>query len=240
MNRPDVLRLIESHQLAVYTAQQFASMLGVTSQSAHVTLNRLIKDGTLARVQRGRYCLPSADILTVASNIYPPSYISLWAALEYHGTTTQSPRIIDVINPVHTGKRNIRLETGRYTIRFIKTKMSNIFGFSKTYISNQIAFIADVERAIVDGLAYPGHVPIDEIADAIRCGIDGKKAMDYAVRLGKQAITKRLGYLLSSEGYDVDQADKGLSATYVPLDPSRPRRGKHDKDWRIIVNTVIE
>ena len=31
----------------------------------------------------------------------------------------------------------------------------------------------------------------------------------------------------------------GLSNTYVPLDPSYPRRGKHDSTWRVIANTVL-
>jgi len=65
--------------------------------------------------------------------------------------------------------------------------------------------------------------------------------MDYAKRIGRQSVIKRLGYLLSIVGINCSpEYLTGLSKTYVPLDPALPKRGKYDSKWRIIANRVIE
>jgi predicted transcriptional regulator of viral defense system len=102
------------------------------------------------------------------------------------------------------------------------------------------AFIADKERAVVDGLMLPARVPLDEVVACIRSGIDAPKAIAYARRVGRQVVAKRLGYLLEATGMDVSPEALGpLSPTWVPLDPALPRRGRHDRTWRVIVNRVV-
>jgi predicted transcriptional regulator of viral defense system len=239
MDRLSVVKAMESHRMPVFTTQQFAALVGSRVGSASVLLSRLVKAGIVARIQRGRYALPSTNALAVASGIYLPSYVSLLSAFEYHGTTTQSPRVIDVINPVRSGSHRLHLEGGRYVLRFIKTTSRLIFGFTKEYVAGEVAFIAEKERAIVDGLLFPGYVPLGEAVSAIESGVDERRAMDYAGRTGKQSVLKRTGYLLSARGgAQIDPA--GLSDTYVPLDPALPRRGRHDPEWRVIVNAVVE
>ena len=241
MNRLNIVKTLEAQEIPVLSTQQIGALLGMNIGSVSVLLSRLVKDGILTRVQRGYYCLPSTDIRAVASSIYLPSFISLMAAFEYYGSTTQSPRVIDVINPRFSGTLPISLENGRYVIRFIKTKESLIYGFRREYFGNKIGFIAEKERAIADGLLFSGYVPLDEVVSAIRSGIDGDKLIDYAKKTGRQAIVKRLGYLLSAEGIEFSQEDFGMfSDTYVLLDASLPKKGRYDKKWRVIVNTVIE
>ncbi len=241
MDRLSTVKLLESQQLPVLTTQQFAALMGVSGSSAAVMLSRLSADGILTRVLRGRYSLPSTSILAVATGIYTPSYVSLWAAYEYYGTTTQSPRIVDVVNAKHSGKLSLTLEDGNHVLRFVKTKSRLIYGFRKEYLADKVAFIAEKERAVVDGLLFPGYVPLNEVVSTIRSGIDSRITLEYAKRTGKQTILKRLGYLLNEVGDGRFSTDiKELSDTYVPLDPALPRRGRHDPKWRVIVNTVIE
>ncbi len=243
MNVDDLtlVRALEGKQSAVFTAQQMAVVMGSGAGSVSVGLNRIVRRGVLVRLMRGRYALPSADVLAVASGIYVPSYISLLAAFEHHGTTTQSSRMIDVVNPVHSGRMQFELESGRFIIRFIKVDPSLVYGYEKIYMGNAAVFLADRERAVVDALLFPGYVPLDEAAACISGGIDCRKAVDYAKRTGRQSVMKRLGYLLSAEGVACSPEDFGaLSNNYVPLDPKLPRSGKRDPVWRIIVNRVIE
>lgn len=241
MSRLSVIKSLESQEIAVFTAQQVATLLKMTMNSTFVLLSRLEKEGLLRRVFRGHYCLPSTDVRAVASGIYPPSFVSLWSAFEYYGSTTQSPRVIDVINHTHSGRIPISLDSGRFLIRFVKTKGSLIYGFNRIYFGDKIGFMAEKERAIIDGLLFSEYVPLDEVAAAIRSGIDANKAVKYAKMTEKQAIMKRLGYLLSAEGMPLSLDEfGGLSDTYVPLDPNLPKRGKYSEKWRIIVNTVIE
>lgn len=237
MNDVELVRTLARSQSAVLTAPQLASILHATPGVAAVRLNRLTRRGVLLRVLRGRYVLPDADVLAVASSVYPPSYVSLLAAFEVQGTTTQSPRVIDVVNPVRSAKIPVSLESGSYEVHYIKVPPSLIYGFGKVYRGNAVAFVADKERAIVDGLMFPGRVPLDEVAACIRDGIDPKKACEYAVRTGRQAVMKRLGHMLEAEGVPTDPDDYGvLSATYVPLDPHHPRRGRYDSRWRVTDN----
>lgn len=241
MDRLSIVKAMESHQMPVFTTQQFAALVGLNVSSASVLLSRLVKAGIVTRVLRGRYALPSTNALAVATGMHVPSYVSLWAAFEYHGSTTQSPRVIDVVNPVHSGSHRLHLEDGRYVLRFIKTASRLVFGFKKEYLGGRVAFIAEKERAVVDGLLFPGRVPLGEVISAIESGVDGRKTLEYARRTGKQSVLKRTGFLLSAVGTGGPSIDSSeLSGTYVPLDPGRPRRGRHDPKWRVIVNAVIE
>jgi len=241
MNRLDIIKKLGEQHLSIFTTQQIATLLGAGAGAAAVVLHRLVRDKVLVRVTRGRFCLPGTPVLSVASNIYPPSYVSLWSAFEYYGTTTQSPKVLDVVTPRFSGRLKVSLEHGTYNLRFLKVDPSFIFGQGKILIEGKVAFIADLERAMIDGLLYPGRVPVDEIAGMLRGKIDPAMAIKYANRTKRQSVMKRTGYLLNLLGYECSPADFGrLSDTYVLLDPTRPRRGKYDPTWRIVMNTVIE
>lgn len=236
-----LIRTLEKGQLSVFTTQQLAVEMSMDISSATVRLNRLVKKGVLQRVMRGRYVLPSVDIIALASNIYTPSYVSLLAAFAYYGTTTQSPKVIDVINPIRSYTLPIKLEKGNFEIRFIKVQPNFIYGYTKFLSDGNAVLIAEKEKAIVDSLLFPQYINLDEAAVCIIEGIDKKKAIEYAIRTKRQSVMKRLGYLLSTKDILCDTKDfPKLSDTFVPLDPRLPRRGKYDKIWRVIINRVIE
>lgn len=241
MDNLTVIKLLESKQSAVFTTQQLAALLKMDANAAAVKLNRLVDKRVLIRVIRGRYTLPSTPILAVASAIYHPSYVSLLAAFEHYGATTQSSRIIDVINPMRSGQIPIDIENGSFLVRFIKTAPSLMYGYTKTYLGETVALIAEKEKAVVDSLLFSEYIPLDEVAACIKTGIDYKKAVDYAVRTKRQTVMKRLGFMFSKEGIVCSPDDFGkLSKTYVPLDPKLPRRGEHDRKWHVIINRVVE
>jgi predicted transcriptional regulator of viral defense system len=238
----DLELYLKTHGLdsTVFTTSQMAALLGTGSPAAAVRLNRAVGKGVLVRLMRGRYSLPSAEPLCVASGLYAPSYVSLWAAFQYHGSTTQSPRVIDVMNTKWSGKIRIGLQEGIYDLHFIRTRPRMLFGYQKVNIGGQTATIAEKERAIIDGLHYQNLIPLDEVWGAIKSGIDVGRTIAYARKVGQQAVLKRLGCLLSMAGQESDPAVFGaMSKTYVPLDPALARRGKHDPRWRVIVNRVI-
>ena len=241
MDDISLIRNLEKTQLSVFTTQQLAVEMDMEVTSAAVRLNRLVKKGVLQRIMRGRYVLPSVDILPLASNIYIPSYVSLLAAFAYHGTTTQSPKVIDVINLVHSSIIPIKLERGSFEIRFIKVHPSLLYGYTKVVNDGKVILIAEKEKAIVDSILFSQYINLDEAATAISEEIDTKKTIEYAIRTKRQSVMKRIGYLLSSRNILSSTKDfPKLSDTYVPLDPHLPRRGNYDKMWRVIVNKVIE
>lgn len=241
MNDLELVKTLEKTRLTVFTTQQLSIILGTDLSSTAVRLNRLVKKDVLIRIIQGRYALPSSDVFLLASNIYSPSYISLYSAFEHYGTTTQSPRIIDVINTITSKKLTISIEMGEFDVRFIKTDPLMMFGYKKLNQNGKELTIAEKEKAIIDGLLYSGYVPLDEVFSCIKSGIDHKKLIKYAKKTNHQTVLKRLGYLLSQAEMkcSIEQFPV-LSATYVPLDPRLPRRGSYDKKWRVIINSVIE
>lgn len=236
-----VTRMLEEHRAPVFTTQQLSAMLDMEPSSAAVKLHRLARGGALVRVMRGRYCLPSVHPLAVASGLYIPSYVSMLAAFEFHGTTTQSSRVIVVVNSRRSGSLPLTLDAGPFDVTFVHLPPSHIYGLERVRIDGKDAFVASKERAIVDGLMLPRYVPLDETVACLRSGVDVETLVDYANRTGRHVVVKRLGHLLTSEGIVFDHATLGpISDTYVPLDPSFPRRGEHDPEWRVIRNRVVE
>jgi predicted transcriptional regulator of viral defense system len=236
-----VTRIMDEHRAPVFTTQQISAMLGMDPPSATVKLHRLARGGALVRVMRGRYCLPSVHPLAAASGLYVPSYVSMLAAFEFHGTTTQSSRVIDIMNTKRSGSLSVTLDAGPFVITFIHLPPSMIYGYERVRLNGKDAFVASKERAIVDGLMMPGNVPLDETVACLRSGIDVERLVDYTRRTGRQVVVKRMGHLMATEGIPFDPADLGeITDTYVPLDPSFPRRGEHDPRWRVIRNRVIE
>ena len=241
MNDLELVKNLEKAKLTVFTTQQLSVILGMDTTSTAVRLNRLVKKGVLLRLMRGRYTLPSSDVFLLASNIYSPSYVSLYSAFEYYGTTTQSPRIIDVINTTTSKELTISVEKGKFDLRFIKTDPLLMFGYIKINQDGKEMIIAEKEKAIIDGLLFSEYVPLDELFSCIMSGIDHKKIIEYAKKTNRQTVLKRLGYLLSTAGikYSINQFPL-LSSTYIPLDPRLPRRGRYDKKWRVIINSVVK
>jgi predicted transcriptional regulator of viral defense system len=234
-------KMLEGGRSAVLTTQQLAVLLNMDVGATAVKTKRLVDKGVLVRVLRGRYTLPSTNILAAASSIYHPSYVTLLAAFEYHGTTTQSTRVIDILNTAHSGRISLSLEAGQYVVRFVKVDAKLVYGFEKVFPGGRTALVAMKEKGIVDSLLLPGYVSLDETVACIRSGIQGKRAIEFGKRTQRQTVIKRLGFLLSAEGIDCSPEDfPGLSRTYVPLDPAHPRRGKYDPKWRVVINRVIE
>ena len=228
-------------QSPVITNQQFAAIFDIDIEYSSVLLSRMVAAGDLIRISRGKFALGDTNILAISTNIHIPSYVSLWKAFEHHGCTTQMPRVIDVINSKKSGNSSLKTSSGAYLIKFVKTHPFNIFGFEKVLLDGKTAMIADREKAIVDGLLFVGQVPVDEIFSALKSGVDVGKIVGYAARINKQAVSKRLGFLMDRAGYCVPQNSfPSLSDTYVPVDPQMPRRGKHHSKWRVMENTVIE
>jgi hypothetical protein len=75
----------------VFTRSEMACWIGGSPDRQFGLLKRAVKAGQVVRIRRGLYCLApkylrqKVDPLVLAQRIYGPSYISLEAALSYHG-----------------------------------------------------------------------------------------------------------------------------------------------------------
>ena len=70
------------------------------------------------------------------------------------------------------------------------------------------------------------------------------KLVDYALRLGIGAVTRRLGYLLElyalAPERELVRLRDALTASYVPLDPMLPKEGPHLRRWRLQLNVTTD
>ena len=191
-------------------------------------------------------------------NLVEPSAISHWSALNHHGLTTQIPRIVTAITPkkvVTPSMRGASSESRRrkhmWTIEgvryeFISVQEKHFFGIEQFWVHEfTTVSITDKERSVLDTFVFPrrfgglgeGLGIIDEHLNTL----DLNKLVGYALRYGKIAVVKRLGWALEDAGAasTVLNPLHSVEATgYHALDPTLPSRGPCDKKWMIQNNLV--
>lgn len=138
-------------------------------------LKRLTARNVLRKLERDKYLLCGAQIhdFRVANFLYEPSYVSLEAALNFHGVLSQFPYEISSVTPK---KPVVKTADGK-AFRYARIKKSLFWG----YESAHGFLIAQPEKALLDllylsskGLAI---VHMDEM-DMSR--LNGKRLKAYA------------------------------------------------------------
>ena len=150
------------------------------------------KDPLVFEIEKGKYTVEK-DPFMIASWIVWPSYISSWAALNYHKLTEQLPFTIHVAT---TRKRKKKMISFMHTkIKFIKIRKSAFQGFQKIRYLDQEIYMAEKEKALIDGLISQ-TLSLPEAGDIIKNNpqkISRRKLFAYA------RPYKRLAKLLKRE-----------------------------------------
>ena len=188
MKERELLEFVSN--IPVFTTKQISALIGDRNYSK-VYLHRLIKRGLIYKMKRGFYTVHN-DPVIFASHIYYPSYISLLYAFQYYGTTTQLPKLIEVMT-----YRNDTI----HEIEFIKTRY--IWGYHAIKYRDFQIFIADLEKAIIDAVLTE-RIPIDEIQSAIQ-GCDIRKLEEYLLRTNFSTV-KKMGYVCDISGHFLKKA----------------------------------
>ncbi len=224
---------LERAGIVAFTLNDAARIIGKQSGYTRLFLSRLVKRGKILRIERGKYCLPGADEMEVASNLVYPSYISFLSALAFHRLTTQIPVQVQVA----CARQKRSLAFGNTSIVFVRLKSEALFGFRRF----GTVFAAEPEKAVIDGLYVPGCLPLAEALYALRHGnLDIAMLCGYAERLGSSVVKRRLGFLLEKAGREGGAGlARGRVTRYALLNPLLRKAGKNDRRWRLIVNEVL-
>ncbi len=187
--------------ISVFTLKDAERLTGKDMKYSSLFLSRAVKNRKLVRIGRGRYCFLNTNVYEVASAIIFPSYISLSAAFQLYGLTTQSQiSVIDVITSV----RHRPLEFGGYTIKFIATGKKHLFGFSKFKNENIIA--ASPEKAIVDAIYFgmPAEAYVYEaLSNGIKRGlIDRARLLEFAEKMSSKTTLKKIREIIKEVDND--------------------------------------
>ena len=124
----------------------------VDPKAMRVQLSRWVKSGKIIQLRRGLYTLAppwqknKAHPFLIANRLQKASYVSLQSALSYYNLI---PELVQAVTSISTG-RSEQLSTplGDFSFRHIKTEL--FFAYQVIKLSNQLVFIAEAEKAILD------------------------------------------------------------------------------------------
>ena len=178
-----------------------------------------------------------------------PCAIGYWSAIRHWNWTEQIPRIVYVQTTRRKSAK--RSEIFGVSYEFVTVGERKFYGLVTQWRSGKPVQVTSREKTLVDcadDVARAGTV--EELAKAVRSGvaeISWPTLDGYVERFPNGAVAKRLGYLfetlvpdLSTEAETVLASWRNkLSKGVAPLEPLRPRRGKIDTRWRVLVNARL-
>ncbi len=230
---------------------EFANRLFTSPKRTADVLDTLTRKGRLIQLQRGKYLIvpikapnqqwaPNEFVVAALWLGDTPYYIGYFTMYNYWGFTEQIPQTVFVLNL----KKNIKKTIGSLRYEVLRIDEKKYFGIQKINIEDVDVCISDKERTLVDFMYNPmgsfagmGRVLKDNIDE-----IDLEKFVDYLIRFPIVSVRKRAGFFLGEIGCKNALLEKlrkniGGKDTYVVLDPSnKSRKGKINKEWKIIVN----
>ncbi len=237
MNRLEMLKKLERY--VIFNLDTVKNIIQKDEPYTKLLLYRLKKSGLIFQIERNKYTIHKNAFL-IASHIIWPSYISLWSALRYYNLTEQIPHSFWVVSPAKRGKRAVRhLDT---EIIFVSCKPKYFFGFKKINYNGFEIFIAEPEKAIIDGLLLK-RISSSETYSIIKNNLKNirtKKLVDFAIETGNKALIKRLGFLLDRAGADyIEKLKKYIYPVYTRVEHNLPSRGWKNTKWKVIENVVL-
>jgi len=248
-----LLAVLHERNGTVFRLADVRRITGLSPVSARSFARKLVDRGVAARLKPGLFVLVPFELgsereylgspLIVAREIVNGAayYLSHGTAMEIHGMMTQPQLVITVSTP----KPQRPVNTLGIDFRFVRCQSRHLFGLSDHWVTKQEKVrVSDPERTIIDGLKQPEYCGgLTEVAKGLwmrRHDLRIDKLVAYAERLGVGAVVRRLGFLLETyemaERRDLERLRRGLTATYVRLDPTLAAEGKHLRRWRLQLN----
>jgi predicted transcriptional regulator of viral defense system len=242
---------------SVFHLDDAREITGLGEASARSFVRKLVDRGVAARLKPGLFVLVPFELgmereyvgspLVVAREIVDGAayYLSHATAMGIHGMLTQPQLVVTVSSP----KARRSVTASGTLFRFVRCRRRHLFGLAEHWAAKQEQVrVSDPERTIVDGLRQPEYCGgVTEVARGLwmrRQDLNVDRLIGYAKRIGVGAVVRRLGYLLETyqmAGAPVlDRLRRGLTATYVRLDPVLPAEGKRLRRWRLQLNVERE
>ncbi|MFM9198096.1 MAG: hypothetical protein ACKOWG_20615 [Planctomycetia bacterium] len=145
---------LEHSRTGVFTRVEVAAWVRGTADAEAALVKRALATGEVIRICRGLYCLGNrhrrraVDSLAVAQLIMGPSYVSLEAALAFHGWL---PEAVETVTSV-CDARSRGFQTPIGTFRFDRVPQQNLFAAvcRVPRAEGQAAFVATPLKALAD------------------------------------------------------------------------------------------
>jgi predicted transcriptional regulator of viral defense system len=248
-----LLTNLSSKDRVIFTIEDALKITKTSTLTTRQLLTDLVRKRWLIRLIPGKYLIVplsageeaeySENWYVIAKSLIAPEpyYISHGSALDIHEMTVHPSLSVYISSPV----RRITKEILGATFRFIYIQPKDIWGIEDFWVtSSQQVKVSDLERTIIDCLDRPDLCGgISEVAKGIwtkRNSIDYKKLVDYAKKLGRKSVAKRLGFLLENYGLGTPEITAELKTiltrSYSLLDPILPVSGRYNNAWKLRLN----
>ncbi|MEE9217791.1 MAG: type IV toxin-antitoxin system AbiEi family antitoxin [Acidobacteriota bacterium] len=253
----NLVTMLHERGRPVFRLKDVREITGLPESSVRSFVRKLVDRGVATRLKPGLFVLVPFELgkerlylgspLVVAREIMNGEnyYLSHATAMEIHGMLTQPQLVVTVT----TLKSRRPLTVLGVRFRFVRCQRRHLFGLTEHWVTKQEKIrVSDLERTIIDGLKQPEHCGgLTEVAKGLwmrRQDVNVDRLVRYAKRVGVGAVLRRLGFLLETyemaDARDLERLGKGLTATYVSLDPVLPAEGKRLRRWRLQLNVEPE
>jgi len=234
MNSYEFVNKVRSMNLSILTPLDVSRIAQISLSSAYVFLNRLNHAGKIYPILKGKYAL-TQDIFAIASNLIYPAYLSFSTALYLHGQFSQ---VIERLYLVSTRKHRSPVTIMETPIQVIRLQPHHLFGYRKIPKENGEVLVADLEKALVDGLYLPQYLAIGEIARILKeKQIDLMVFEDYLKRMQSEVVIRRAGFLLDL--YEYTHHLKCGTITPYRLNPQNKSQGTYNSKWHLYINEEV-
>jgi len=251
-----LLATLSSQGKIIFSSAEAKEVLKEETCYVKQVLYNLKTKGWLKRLERGKYLIIpleaglegewSEEPFVIASHLVKPYAISYWSALNFWQFTEQIPRTIFVSSPTQSRKYSEKEILG-IPFKFVVVKKEKFFGITKIWIGSHKVCITDEEKTLIDCLDHPEYCggiveACKGLWNGYKEGIDWSKLSDYAYRIGKKAVLKRLGYLAELLELPIPdylskwRDDISSSSSYEKLDPTLPKKGRYISRWKLQLN----
>ncbi len=261
----ELFQHLESGGKSIFTRSDAEDILGLKPNYLNKFLHELESMGWVRRLEREKYLIIplsagesghwSEHPFLIASYLVKPYAIAYWSALNHWHLTEQIVNTTFILTTSRKFASEKQIMGHAY--KFVKVHEKKFFGLKTQWIENNKILVTDIEKTIVDCLDHPQYCGgIVEVAKAIKTGliekkISSEKILEYAEKLGNKAVYKRLGFILEvlnnqkeylfdsinlNTGHIRQECKLRMSKGYSKLDPSTPKKGKHNSKWNIIEN----
>ena len=251
----EVVARLSYEKVNIITKGQFERYFNFPKSIAEKALFRLKKKGILDSIKRGVYFFSPLESGPGGSRIneflVPPIlfpngnyYIGYSTMYNYYGFTEQIFQTIYILNTSVQCEKTIG-DTG---FKMIKIQNERLYGLKKIRIKNTDVMVSDKERTIIDMFYFSESVgglkKVFEITAAqVGCGnVDIKKLIKYAAKFPNISVRKRIGFVLELAGVEDLSLEplfmSVMQTSLITLYPSKSRRGRINKKWKLIENAA--
>lgn len=136
----------------IFTDIELRNLLSVSSDSRYGLVKRAISNNDIIHIRRGLYVLSKKhqragiSIYELAQKIYSPSYVSLEAALSYHGWVPERVLTITSVSQ----KRSKEFKTPFGVFSYSRIPAFDYIGVKRIASDKSTFFMAEPTKALVD------------------------------------------------------------------------------------------